>query len=77
MSQTLDIFNDNRKKGASTYLVDDFEGAAFRFTPNGDTYNVFIRRKGREEKSITKTERIVCDTLLGGRAISLIEYGSY
>lgn len=77
MSHTLDVFNDNRKKGESTHLVDDFEGAAFRFTPNGDTYRVYIKWKGREEKPIDKTERIVCDSLLGGRVISKIEYGSY
>lgn len=77
MKQALDIFSDNRKKGAATYIVDDFEGAAFRFIPDNNTYVVFIKWKGEREKIIDRTRQIVGDALLGGRAISEDEYNSY
>ncbi|MEG1993376.1 MAG: hypothetical protein RRX93_06815 [Bacteroidales bacterium] len=49
MKQPLDIFIENQKKQATTYIVDDFEGAAFRFVPDKDNYFVFIKWKGERE----------------------------
>lgn len=77
MKQVLDIFSDNRKKGAATYIVDDFEGAAFRFIPDNDTYFVFVKWKGKAEKPIDRTLQIAADALLGGRIISEDEYNSF
>lgn len=77
MEQPLDIFSENREIRATTYIVDDFEGAAFRFTPLRGTYQVFIKWQGKREKQIDRTLKIVGDVLLGGRVISAEEYSSY
>lgn len=77
MEQPLDIFSENREIRATTYIVDDFEGAAFRFTPLRGTYQVFIKWQGKREKQIDRTRPIVGDALLGGRVISENEYNVY
>lgn len=77
MKQPLDIFSENREIRATTYIVDDFEGAAFRFTPFRDTYRVFVKWQGNRERQIDRTRPIVCDALLGGRVISENEYNAY
>lgn len=77
MKQPLDILSENRKERVTTYILDDFESAAFRFTPFRDTYQVFIKWKGKQERQIDRTQRIAADALLGGRIISAEEYNSY
>lgn len=76
-SRTLEIFSNNREKGETTYVVDTFEEAAFRFTPSGDSYHVFIKWKGKDEQDIDRTTKIVFEALLGGDIITKGIYESY
>ncbi len=77
MNQTLNIFERNLLDCKSTYIVDDFEGVAFRLTPHEESYIVSIKWKGRDEQSINRSEKIVADSLLGGHVISESEYNKY
>lgn len=76
-SRTLETFIETRKKGETTYVVDTFEEAAFRFTPSGDSYHVFIKWKGKEEQGIGRTTKIVTEALLGGDIIAKDIYENY
>lgn len=77
MKNAYNALAENNSGGKPTYVIDEFEKAAFRFSPLGNTYSVYIKWEGKEEQEIDKTAKIVLDTLLGGELMTEKEYLKY
>ena len=66
-------------KGDVVYLYDDYEDAIvkFMFNKSDNRTQTWIKRKGRQEREIPKSEPIVLDILMGGKEVNKKFYDDY
>lgn len=71
----MDELSKKLQEGKIVYIKDDFEDVAIRVVPGTDNIErVFIKRGGRVEKDIDRTNSLVFDVEIGGEEITKEEY---
>ena len=64
-------------KHKATYILDEYENAAFRFTGTGVGNFCYVKFKGKEPYKIECTATLAMEALLGGKIITEQEYNNF
>lgn len=68
---------DHLVKYGLLYVLDDFEGAVFKFTNTGEGSTVEVKFKGEEPYNVDFTTNIATEAFLGGDIITEEQYNKY
>lgn len=72
-----DILVNTLQKGESVYILDDYEEAVLRISPNSSVTKVYIKYRGCKEVEISSISEIASKIILAGEMIDNDLYNQY